>query len=186
MKAHSKGSAIPFALLLGSFGLHAQEIGSVSAEVVSIDQATRTGTAVVSVTGTDGKPLDLFDQSYGSFPSRVSPVGGTYGRIEIFAYLCSNDFPNPPGSACRWVPMTVTRYSIGTGIVPGRTIPNVFRVAFQAQASEMGDEDLTRPGKVVPILVQAKIVQTGAIVLNGGTQISSEREVVTVWRVPTH
>lgn len=110
-------------------------------------------------------PLDLFDKSYGSFPTRVSPIGGTFGRIEMFAYLCSNDFPTPPGSACLWVPLTVNRSPIGAGTIPGRTIPNVFRVTFQAQASEVGDEDLTTPGKVVPILVQAKIVQSGVVVL---------------------
>lgn len=184
MKIGNKGSALLFALLFGSFGVQAQEVGFVSAEIMAVDQATRTGTALVSVTDIDGKPLELFDKSYGSFPTHISLLGGTFGRIEMFAYLCSNDFPTPPGSACRWVPMTVERYPISTGIVPGRDIPNVFRVKFKSEPSEVGDQDLTTPGKVVPILVQAKIIQSGAMVLHGGTQVLSEREVVTVWRVP--
>jgi hypothetical protein len=184
MNVRNKASALLLALLFCSPGIRAQEVGFVSAEVVAMDQATRTGTAVVSVTGTDGKPLELFDKSYGSFPSRVSPIGGTFARIEIFAYLCANDFPTPPGPACRWVPMTVNRYPVSTGTIPGRDLPDVFRVTFKSEPSEVGDQDLATPGKAVPILVQAKVVQSGAIVLNGGTQVSSEREVVTVWRVP--
>lgn len=184
MKASKKSSALLFALLCGSFGVRAQEVGSVSAEILAVDQASRTGTAVVSVTGTDGKPLEAFNKSYGSFPSHVSPIGGTFGRIEILAYLCADDFPTPPGSACRWVPMIVNRYPVQTGTIPGRDIPNVFRVTFKAEPSEVGDQDLTTPGKVIPILIQVKIIQTGTVVLNGGTQVSSEREVVTVWRVP--
>jgi hypothetical protein len=73
-----------------AFGARAQEVGFVSAVVESVGKPTRTVTVVVAVSGTDGKPLELFGKAYGSFPP---PPGGMFARFQAFAWLCG-DFPH--------------------------------------------------------------------------------------------
>jgi hypothetical protein len=81
--------------------------------------------------------------------------------------------------------MTVTRYPVGLGAVPGQQTQSAFRLLLDAESSEVGDEDLTKPGTSVPILVRAQIMQ-----LPPGPprrpKTLSEREVITAWRTPAN